>query len=220
MYTLDTFYKTKEWEQLVNQLKIDRTDSDGNLICWYCGKPITRKYDCIGHHKIELTDDNVNDITISLNPDNVELIHHRCHNIIHLKYEGFRQTVYLVYGAPCSGKTTWVNSVARNDDLILDIDRLWESICNCDRYHKPSRLKSNAFAVRDLLIDQIRTRTGKWRNAYVIGTYPLRSDRDRICNMLDAIPIYIEATESECISRAKDKQWEDYIREWFETYIE
>lgn len=214
------FYKSKEWENFIELLKIERVNSEGQIICEYCGKPIIRKYDCIGHHEIELTEDNVNDFNISLSRENVNLIHFTCHNKIHKRFEGFNQSVYLVYGSPCSGKSSWVNSVADDDDLILDMDRIWESICNSDRYNKPNRLKANAFGIRDAIIDQVRTRTGMWRNAYIIGGYPLRSDRDRLCDLLRAEPVYIEATEAECLSRAETDEWKDYIHEWFDSYSE
>ena len=220
MFTLNTFYQRKEWIRLLEQLKIERLNEDGQLICEHCGRPITKKYDCIGHHVVELTEDNINDYSISLNPDNVKLIHFRCHNLIHERFEGFKQNVYLVYGSPCSGKSSWVHEVANDDDLIIDMDSIWESICLSDRLHKPKRLKANAFGVRDCLIDQVRTRKGMWRNAYVIGGYPLRTDRDRLCNLLNAQPIYIEATEKECIERAPNEDWKDYIFEWFENFTE
>lgn len=220
MFTLDTFYKSREWEGLVGRLRLERQNEQGEVICEYCGLPINRKYDCIGHHEIELTEQNVNDYTISLNPENIKLIHFKCHNRIHNRYDGFRQSVYLVYGAPCSGKSTWVDSVALDDDLILDMDSIWECLCKSDRYHKPNRIKANVFGVRDCLIDQIRTRKGQWRNAYIIGGYPLASDRDRLCDMLRAKPVYIESTLEECLSRAKSDDWKDFIEEWFDDFTE
>lgn len=39
------------------------------------------------------TDNNVNDYSISINPDNIMLIHHRCHNLIYQRFEGFKQKV-------------------------------------------------------------------------------------------------------------------------------
>ena len=80
MYSLYTFYRSKEWRRLLDILKNERLNDQGEIICSYCGKPIVRAYDIIGHHKHELTEENVNDFNISLNPDNVELVHHRCHN--------------------------------------------------------------------------------------------------------------------------------------------
>lgn len=42
MFTLSTFYKTKEWEQLIEILKIERANDEGVLICEHCGKPIVK----------------------------------------------------------------------------------------------------------------------------------------------------------------------------------
>lgn len=220
MYTLGNFYKSKPWEKFVASLKLERVNADGDLICEHCGKPIVKKYDCIGHHKIELTEANVNNPEIAFNPENVVLIHFRCHNLIHQRFEGFSQKVFLVYGPPCAGKTSWVKEVANHDDLILDLDRIWECICFSDRYSKPNRLKANVFGIRDTIIDQIKTRNGMWRNAYVIGGYPLASDRDRLCDLLSARPVFIDTDEETCIKRARSESWKDYIYDWFDTYTE
>lgn len=219
MFTLDTFYKGKEWTGLIEQLKIERVNEQGQLLCEYCGQPIVKKYDCIGHHEIELNDDNVNDYLISLNPNYIKLIHFKCHNKIHLRFGGFYQTVYIVYGSPCSGKSSWVRDVALPDDLILDVDKLWECVSISDKYHKPARLKSNVFGLRDCLIDQIRCRTGQWRNAYIIGGYPLRSDRDRLCDLLKAKTVFIDTSKEECLARAENDEWKEFIEEWFDSFI-
>lgn len=219
MFTIESFYRSKEWENLKARLMLERINEQGELICADCGKPILRPYDCIGHHIEELTEETVNDFTISLNPDNVALIHFKCHNLRHKRFGGFRQQVYLVYGAPCSGKTTWVHDVATADDIILDIDALWEAVSCGDKYHKPNRLKANVFGLRDALIDQIRTRTGMWVNAYVIGGYPLRTERDRLCELLRASPVFIDTSREECIRRAGSEKWRGFIDEWFDSYV-
>ena len=211
------FYKSEVWLNLRARLMLERTNENGELICEYCGKPILKPYDCIAHHKIRLTEESVRDATIALNPENIELIHFKCHNREHQRYDGFTQRVYLVWGSPCSGKTTFVNENAYDDDLILDLDKIWQSVCKCDRYHKPNRLKKNVFGIRDFLIDQIRTRTGMWRNAYVIGTYPLKSDRERLIDLLNAEEIYIDTPKEECLKRAETEEWREFIEDFFEA---
>ena len=57
MFTLNNFYKSKEWIDLLELLKLERVTSDGELLCEHCHKPIVKKYDCIGHHRIELNYD-------------------------------------------------------------------------------------------------------------------------------------------------------------------
>ena len=159
-YTLNTFYKSKAWVNLIRTIRLERVNSDGDVICEECGEPITRAYDCIGHHKIELTEINVNDAEISLNPDNIMLVHHKCHNRIHKKFyygEDVRQ-VYLVYGSPLAGKTTWVNEVKTEGDLIIDMDSIWQALSGCERYTKPAVLNSCVFGVRDYLIECVKYR--------------------------------------------------------------
>ena len=218
--TLGNFYTSKQWTTLVAQLKLDRLNERGELICARCGQPIVKKYDCIGHHIIELTDDNVNDFTISLNPDNVELIHFSCHNKIHRRFDGFSQSVYLVYGSPCAGKSTWVQQNAKPDDLIVDIDRVWECLSLQDKYNKNDRIKSNVFGVFDTLIEQVKRRLGKWRDAYIVGGYPLASDRERLCTLLRARPVFIDETRETCEARAANDDWREYIADWFDAYTE
>ena len=49
-------YHSKEWQRFTARLKNDRINEDGFIICAHCGKPIIKKYDCIAHHTVELTD--------------------------------------------------------------------------------------------------------------------------------------------------------------------
>lgn len=208
-------------------IKHDRLNEDGLLICEHCGKPIVRAYDCIGHHVKELTEENVNDAEVSLNPDNVMLVHHRCHNKIHhkLSYNYWDRQVWLVYGAPMSGKSSYVEGVKECGDLIVDMDSIWQCVSGCDRYVKPDRLRSIVFGVRDKLLDDVRYRRGKWQRAYVIGGYPLISERDRLCRELGAREVFIDVSMNECLMRLEScddgrdkKEWKKFIEGWFESY--
>lgn len=220
-----SFYRSKEWRKLLDNIKYERLNEDGELICEYCGKPITKAYDAIGHHKIELTEENVNDYDISLNPQNIQLVHHACHNRIHNKLGYSNREVFLVYGAPLSGKSTYVKNAMSPGDLVIDMDSIWQCISFQKRYEKPARLKSVAFKIRDSLIDTVKYRFGKWNNAYVIGGYALQSERERLIKELGAREIFIESTQEECLQRleqaedGRDKEeWRGYIQAWFDQY--
>ena len=222
MYTLNNFYQSKEWRALLATLKIERVNEQGEIICAHCGDPITRKYDCIGHHVTALNERNVNDAAVALNPDNVVLVHHVCHNRIHNKLGHIARQVYLVWGSPLSGKSTYVDEVAVWGDLIVDVDSIWQCVSGRERYEKPARLKPVVFGIRDTLLDMVRHRCGSWRNAYVVGGYPLVNERERLMRSLGAREVYVESSQAECIARLKAcgdgrdaSEWRKYIDDWW-----
>ena len=222
--SLQDFYNSQEWANFRKIIIAERLDENGQTIDEVTGNPIYKAYDIILHHyKTELTEENVNDVNISLNPDNIQIVSHKTHNRIHDNFGLRRRQVYIVYGAPLSGKSTWVKENACEGDLILDIDNIWQAVSGCDRYVKPNRLKSVVFKTRDCLLDIIKYRAGKWNNAYVIGGYALASERERLAQELGARLIYIECDKQTCLDRlaADDKrgeEWKDYIEDWFRLY--
>lgn len=222
MFTLFTFYRSDEWKKLLATLKQERTNADGFIICEHCGRPILKPYDLIGHHIEELTEENVNDYTISLNPENIAFVHHGCHNRIHDRFEKRTQRqVFIVYGAPLSGKTTFVKENAIEGDLIVDLESIWESISG-SKYAKPNRLKAIAFKVRDAELDAVKHRLGQWRNAYIIGGYPLQSERERLAQEMHARLIYIDTPKEVCLERLENdterpkEDYKKYIAEYFD----
>ena len=219
--SLEEFYKSKQWERFMAALKQERINDEGFIICAHCGEPIIKKYDCIGHHIEELTLENVNDYSISLNPDNVELIHFRCHNKAHRRFgsEGVRE-VYIVYGSPCSGKSTFVRESAGENDIILDIDNIYQCITVNDRYIKPERIKENVFGIRDCILDMIKCRRGKWYTAWIIGSYPLLMERVRLETMLGAKSIFIDTDKETCLNRARyrPKEYQQFVEDWWNKF--
>lgn len=222
---LNGFYQSKAWVKLMAVIRMERTNAEGQVICEHCGKPIVHKYDCIGHHIIELTDANVDDATISLNPENIMLVHHRCHNKIHDRLGYYHRQVFLVYGSPLSGKSTFVRDNMSEGDFILDVDNIWQCVSGCDRYVKPNRLRSCVFGIRDRMLDMVRMRQGKWLNAWVVGGYPLSSERERLINSLGAREVFVDTSQEECLERLRNisdgrcvEEWEKYISDWWEKF--
>lgn len=220
-----SFYTSDEWRRFRQTVINERMHDDGFVYDEVTGKPIVKQYDIILHHKIELTEENVNDYDISLNPQNIQIVSHKTHNFIHNKLGYAQRQVYLVYGSPCSGKSTWVDENMQEGDLIIDIDRIWQCVSGQDKYIKPARLKSIVFKVRDELINCVIYRLGKWNNAYVVGGYPLSSERERLTKMLGAREVFIDTSKEECLQRletaddCRDKEeWRKYINDWFARF--
>lgn len=225
MFTLFNFYRSKEWQEFRKVVIAERTKGDGFVYDEITGKPILKPYDLILHHKIELTEDNVNDYNISLNPDNIQIVSFKTHNQIHDRL-GLRQQreVFLVYGSPLSGKSSWVQKNMSEGDLIVDIDRIWECLSGLDGYAKPNRLKACVFDVRNTLYDIVKYRRGKWLNAFIVGGFPEFSERERLCREFNAKEIFIDVAKEKCLQRLKDnpegrgEEWKEYIEKWFKIY--
>jgi predicted kinase len=212
---LQDFYKSKEWINLRLLLINER----GN-VCQHCGEIIHNANEIIAHHIIELTPDNVNDNSIALNPDNILLVHHKCHNEIHKRF-GYQQKkkVFVVYGPPLSGKKTYVKKYIQRRDIVIDMDRLYEAVTMSKE--KPNCIFYNVIGVYNQLVDNVKTRYGKWQNAFIIGTLADKYKRNKLIQELGAEGIYIKATKEECLVRAKDKEgYDKYINKWFDTYSE
>ncbi|MFH2116756.1 MAG: HNH endonuclease [Bacillota bacterium] len=196
-------------------------------VCNRCHKVFTDTSQLEVHHIKHLKGDDHNDATKAFNQHDIEVICHTCHNEEHGRFVS-KKEVYLIYGPPLSGKTSYVREMKQSNDIVVDLDKLQEAITLLPTYQDSPATRSNLFRLRDLLIDQIKTRYGKWKRAWVIGGYANRFDRDRLINDLQVdAAILMETTKEECmdrLSRVNDlrneysSEWESYINKWFDTY--
>lgn len=210
-----SFYRSKEWETLRRTIQLER-----GFVCEMCHKTILRPYDSVCHHVTPLTEDNVNDSTISLNPSNIQLLCHECHNRIHERF-GYQPTtrhIYVVHGSPCSGRSDYAIRSAGKDDIVIDIDRIYDSL-NGSRFST----KTNALDVYNLLIDNIKVRRGTWRTAWIVRSLPYRADRERISKILGGCEfIHIDSDKDECLlkAQAKGKDWLKWEQDYWDKFEE
>ncbi|MDF2948172.1 MAG: endonuclease [Sedimentibacter sp.] len=241
--TIKQFFRGLEWQLFRQQIIFDRmvtvVNPDGSIskhiVCEYCKKNIVvSRHIQIHHTPIELTDDNVNDVTISLNPDNVKIACLHCHNKEHDRFSGpatkrhvKNKGVYIVYGPPMCGKTTYVKENMQPGDIVVDMDRLYQAVSLQPLYDKPDNLKYIIFGLRNTLLDNIKTRYGNWNSAWIIGGYADKYARDKLASDLGAELVYIEADKEDCLYRLnycndyrqehKD-EWTEYINNWFDNF--
>lgn len=219
---LQRFYASKRWRGLREMLIVER-----HGLCDRCGKDFsTDTSQLIAHHKEHLTDESLKDPSVAVDPANIEILCAHCHALEH-RDKGFikpRKQVFIVYGSPLSGKTTYVREHKEDGDLVVDLDAIRSAISFAPLYHTPTPLNKTAFALRDFLYDQVRIRAGDWTTAWVISGLPRKDERERLAARLGASLILVEATAEEChdrLFRADDgryPEWDAYIDQWFKDF--
>lgn len=223
--TLSAFYTGKEWQDFRQVIIAERMREDGYVYDEITGKPIVKAYDIILHHIVPLTLDNVNDASISLNPDNIQIVSFKTHNEIHERFGSWTRHVYLVYGCPLAGKKTYVAERAGIHDLIIDIDKIYSCISNNPPYIKSNRLFDNMRAVQEALLDSVKCKRGKWINAFIVGGYPFKGERERLCAEYGAESIFIECDKETALQRLAScqdgrdvREWTKYIDTWYSRF--
>lgn len=239
------FYNSKEWGYCKMQVMEQRKKEDGSIVCADCGRVLVKsfnpnennnKHAMVFHHEIELNNQNCNDASISLNPDLITILCWSDHNKRHNRFTHgsninyIQRKVYLVTGAPLSGKTTFVKERAQEGDIVLDIDDLWQCMSGQPRYTKPNQLKAAVFNLRNAIKEQIQKGTGSWRNAYIIESLPIATDRKREAERYKAHNceiITMTTNREECLNRLyadpngrNIKDYEQYINDYFDDYTQ
>ena len=221
---LESFYASPTWRNFRAGIIAER-----KLICEHCGKLIAKPRDAHVHHKIPLTEENYKDASIALNPENVMLVHKDCHDQIHERfgYAPKGKKVFIVYGMPLSGKSTYVEERKGRLDIVLDMDSLYQAITWLPPYEKPDSLFRLVRSVYNHLLDIVKTRTGRWQTAWVIGGFPDKYQREKLADELGAGLVYMECTRDEAISRImldeelrhRVEEYTGYIDKWIERYV-
>jgi hypothetical protein len=220
---LKSFYASGEWQAFRAVIIAER-----DPICQECGKIIANPLDCHVHHIKELTPENVNDVMISLNPENVLVVCHDCHDKEHHRFghQQLERGVYIIYGPPLAGKKTFVRQNLKRGDLVVDMDALYTAVSMLPYYDKPDNLLPNVRGIYNQLLDNIKTRYGKWNSAWVVGGYADKYKREKLADDLGAELIFCDVSQGECLRRLeidearryRKDEWEGYISKWFEQY--
>ena len=231
------FYNSATWRKMRDYIR-----ARDNGLCQICGAPGEEV-----HHIKHLTPDNLSNPDITLNPDNLILLCKACHSAEHLRSIGLTRLnrmrswdpieakpdgslgkagrVYIVWGAPASGKTTYVKQHKGAWDLVVDLDYLKRALM-LDGDPMPDTLPW-AQAMRDTLYQAIADRRYYFDQAWVIAGLPKLAERRQLRQRLDAELIHIDTDIDTCLAHAKyddsrkDKlAQEKIIKKYFEELQE
>lgn len=214
--TLSQFYTSAEWKRTRAEAIARTMNSRGFAVDEITGEEIIKACDVVVHHVIELTIENVNDFSVSLNLANLKVVSFKTHNEIHKRFSSAQRKVYWVWGSPFAGKLEFVKRSMALGDLILDTNSIWDALDGSLGYVKPKSLNAVVFAIRNGVLDCVMTRNGQWRNAWVINSC---YDKGLIAR-LDAEPILIRSSFEDCMRKAQEVSQEQtvFVQRWWDAY--
>lgn len=134
------------------------------------------------------------------------------------------ESVEVVYGAPCSGKSTYVRENMGENDVVYDYDRLIQAMTTQGaRGVEKTVAHDIAIGIRGLMINRAKEETPV-KKAWIITRWPT----DALAEKLDGLSVThkrMDANRDECFARLAadetrtDKDgWREIINKWFEDH--
>ena len=132
-------------------------------------------------------------------------------------------SIKVVYGAPCSGKSTYVRENIKDNDVRFDYDLIMQAISNKGSYEYSDIHLPYVIECRGMIIG--KASTDKEVEAAYILTCKITDKLKQELGDLDVEYILMDKTKEECYElleqdeTREDKEfWKQKINEWFDWY--
>lgn len=134
-----------------------------------------------------------------------------------------QKNVYVVTGAPGSGKSYLVDQNITKFDIVFDYDRIAAAMNTIAGTHGDhTYMKFVLLAMRETVIECFARREGDWHNAYFITASPDRVKIDQLLRRMNATELHVDKTLDECIEQIKNDNTRplkakdiDLVRDYF-----
>lgn len=131
--------------------------------------------------------------------------------------------VFLIYGPPGSGKTTYAGGRMVDGDIVIDFDKIAEAITGKESHNIEWSLFDRVSDIFKYLVATIE-KYPEVRNTFVIRCAPTREDREEF-RLIGAKFVFMDTPKAECIRRAVQRsgnygRWAKAINKWFQEYEE
>lgn len=108
--------------------------------------------------------------------------------------------VYLISGAPCSGKSTFVKQHMQKGDLIFDFDEIAKALTFGELHNNNPLIKDYVIDIRNLILNRLESEYDI-RAAWIIVTDPTNILNNNY--YIDFEIVEMKTTKAECIERLK-----------------
>lgn len=109
--------------------------------------------------------------------------------------------VYLVTGAPCSGKSTYVRLNMSKGDLVYDLDELAKALSYGELHNNNPLLIDYALDIRELILNKLEIEQDI-NAAWIITTNPKHILKANY--FIDFEIVEMSTSEQECLKRLKE----------------
>lgn len=124
-------------------------------------------------------------------------------------------SITLIYGAPCSGKTTYAADHAETGDLVIDYDAIAVALGSPDTHNHPRSLHPFVLHTIDALLE--RSMRSPDVKVWLIKCNPTAHDV-----ALSHTQVRMATSREECKRRATEagrpRAWAQLIDDWFTTH--
>lgn len=128
--------------------------------------------------------------------------------------------IYLIFGSPCSGKSTYIKEHMTENDIVCDVDLIYGAISTHDPHDADAVVYDTALQITKQLKEIILNREGEWEDAYVVSTANTKEKIELAKKEVNADKcIFINTPVEICLERAKERPsyFKYLILEWFGT---